>query len=264
MDIKAILKAQGLSDEDITTLTGNEKYTSALSALATQAEQGATALENAKAIQQQLKDYNEKEVVPYVTKAQGDVAKAQAEVAKHQVYLKSLKDQGYEIPDDYLSAAPAANPNPSPASPAAKDYSDDILNSAKANMSLISMSNKYRSLTGNELDLDQEWESFNKEKRPNENMRAYITRRYDLDALSAKKEADKKQKYEDGIREEARKAEREELMKKYGANPETRVPASSKFDSIANDSERKQSWKTPATRDESSRRRIEKYAGLLN
>lgn len=264
MDIKAILKAQGLSDEDITTLTGNEKYTGALTALAQKAEDGQTAFENATAIQTELKKYNETTVVPYVTKAQAETAAAKAEVAKHQTYLKSLKDQGYEIPDDYLSAAPAANPNPSPASPAAKDYSDDILNSAKANMSLISMSNKYRSLTGNELDLDQEWESFNKEKRPNENMRAYITRRYDLDTLSAKKEADKKQKYEDGIREEARKAEREELMKKYGANPETRVPASSKFDSIANDSERKQSWKTPATRDESSRRRIEKYSGLLN
>jgi hypothetical protein len=261
MDIKAILKAKGMSDTDIETMTTNPLFTDLITEYANKAEQGETAYQNALAAKKELEDWNKNQIQPYVLQADAKTRAAEAKAAAQSAYLKSLKDQGYEIPDAMLDAAAPVNPNPNPnPAPAAKDYSEDLVNATKANMALISMSERARDLLGHGLDVESEYEDFGKNRRPNENLRSYITRKYDLDSKQREKDATALKAKEDALREEGRKAAAAEYAQKYGDNPNTAIPRASKFDSIVADNTRKDSWRTPAAREASSRSRMEKYA----
>ena len=264
MDIRAILKARGVADDVAESMIGNPAYTSILEGFVTDAENGKTALLKAQEIETNLKKWNEETVIPYGRQADEKVASANAELAKTRAYLKSLKDAGYEISDALLGPAEVTPPPEKKNSPDAVDYDGKILTAAQANMSLISMSNKYRKLTGDELDLDIEYSDFNANKRPGENLRSYIDRKYDLQGKAQAKEAETKKKYEDGIREEARKSAIAEYEQKHGSNGETRVPAASKFDKFKElPAEKKNSWQTVEGREASTAARQEKYKEFL-
>lgn len=263
MDIKSILKARGLDDANADALMSNPAYGDILKGFITEAEAGKTALLNAQQIEQNLKTWNETNVIPYVQKADARVAETEGKLAAQSAYLKTLKEQGYEVPDSYLTTPSPTVPANQPTPTAARDYSDDIMLSAKANMSLISMSERARDLLGHGLDVESEYEDFGKNKRPGENLRGYITRKYDLDILSAKRDSDKKQKYEDGIRDEAKKAALAEYQQTHGSNPETRSPRSSRFATIVQDDTRKSLWQTAQGREQATRNRLEKYAGQV-
>jgi hypothetical protein len=264
MDIRAILKARGLSDENIETLATNPAYSGILEGFVQEAEEGKTAMLKAQEIENNLKTWNQNEVIPYVRKADEKVAVVQGKLAAQSAYLKTMKDQGYEIPDALLEAGPAPNPVVTPASSNTRDYSEDIMMSAKANMALISMSERARDLLGHGLDVENEYEDFQKNKRPQENLRGYITRKYDLDTLSAKREADKKTKYEEGLREEGKKAAMAEFQQKHGSNPETVTPRPTKFDRIVTDDSRKLSWQTAQGREQATRNRLDKYVSQVS
>lgn len=265
MDIKSILKARGLDDANADALISNPAYGDILKGFIQEAEQGKTALLNAQQIEQNLKTWNETNVIPYVQKADARVAETEGRLAAQSAYLKTLKEQGYEVPDSYLTTPPPAitTANQPSTQSAARDYSDDIMLSAKANMALISMSERARDLLGHGLDVESEYEDFGKNKRPGENLRGYITRKYDLDTLHSKREADKKQKYEDDIRAEAKKAAIAEYQQANGSNPETRSPRSSRFDRIVQDDTRKGLWQTAQGREEATKNRLAKYAGQV-
>jgi hypothetical protein len=144
---------------------------------------------------------------------------------------------------------------------------DELLNYAKANMALISMSNRYRKLTGGEeLDPEAEYTDFGQNARPNENLRTYISRKYDLDAKEAAKSAEAKAAERKAIEDAAGAKAIAEYQAKHGSNGETRIPQSSKFAEIA--AQRKEGggdklWQTKAGRDEATQRRLEKYAGKI-
>ena len=263
MDIRAILKARGVADDVAESMIGNPSYTTILEGFISDAENGKTALLKAQEVEANLKKWNEETVIPYGRQADEKVASANAELAKTRAYLKSLKDAGYEISDALLGpseATPAAKVEPN----APKDYTSDIFSAAKVNMELISLSNKYRKLTGDELDPVVEYDDFTANKRPGENLRTYVDRKYDLQGKAAAKEAETKKKYEDGIREEARKAAIAEYEQKHGSNGETRVPQSSRFDKFQElPAEKKNSWQTVAGREASTAARQEKYKDLL-
>ena len=140
MDIHEILKAEGLSDEDISTLTSNDKYSGVLNRFIEKAEAGETALQTAKQIQDDLKSWNETQVVPYVQKADERVAQAEARLAGTAAYLKQMKDQGYEVPDAYLEAptVPMKNESQNTASGIDRKYVDDrTFDVARTNMSFF-------------------------------------------------------------------------------------------------------------------------------
>jgi len=260
-DIRAILKARGLSDENIETLATNPAYSGILEGFVQEAEEGKTAMLKAQEIENNLKTWNQNEVIPYVRKADERVAAAEAKAASQAAYLKTMKDQGYEVPDSFLESAPVESAPVAQAT--TRDYSEDIMMSAKANMALISMSERARDLLGHGLDVENEYEDFQKNKRPQENLRGYITRKYDLDTLSAKREADKKTKYEEGLREEGKKAAMAEFQQKHGSNPETVTPRPTKFDRIVTDDTRKQLWQTAQGREQATRNRLDKYVNSV-
>lgn len=103
MDIKAILKTRNpnLTDEDLNNLMKPE-YAPILEALVKEAEDGKTAYQKAQEIEQNLKTWNETQVVPYVRGADEKVAKTEAKLAAVTAHMKALKDAGYDIPDSYL------------------------------------------------------------------------------------------------------------------------------------------------------------------
>lgn len=261
MDVKAILEQRGLSKENIDQLMTNPAYAQILEGFISEAEQGKTALQNAKQIEENLKKWNETEVVPYVRAADEKVAKREAELAGMKAHMKALKDAGYDIPDAYLeaSAAPViAKNDPPPFDP--KEFDKRAMDIAETNMALVSLSNRHRKLTGDELDLDTEYSDFKANRRPDENLRSYVARKYDHAGLQAKAQQAAEQKRLDEYAAEKVKAALAEEKLKNGPNPETRNPRASKWDGIRADETRTNLWQTRQGRDEATKRRLEKYA----
>jgi hypothetical protein len=259
MDIKSILKARNLSDEDITALTTNPAYSSLLESFIKEAEDGKTAYQKAQEIETNLKTWNETQVVPYVRAADEKVAKTEAKLAATTAHMKALKDAGYDIPDSYLDT-PAPKVEPVTAKGLTQEDIDKrAMDIAKTNMSLVSLSNRHRGLTGQELDLDNEYTDFEANKRPQENLRAYIARKYDHGGLEAKRSQESEQKKLDEYAAKKVQEEKAKWTQSNGVNPETRNPRSSRFDEISKQEGRAQLWQTRAGRDQATKARLEKY-----
>ena len=265
MDIKAILKARNLDDANIEALMTNPAYSSLLESFITEAENGKTSLLKAQEIEQNLKTWNETQVVPYVRGADEKVAKVTAELAATRAHMKALKDAGYDIPDSYL-ATPEGTPPPVKTETAGFDptiLDKRALEIAETNMALVSLSNRHRKLTGDELDLDSEYGDFKTNKRPSENLRDYIGRKYDHAGLQSKRAAESEQKKLDEYAASKVQEEKAKWVQNNGANPETRNPKSSRFDAIKADEGRTKLWQTAAGREEATKRRLEKYTSLV-
>jgi len=266
MDIRAYLKSRNLNDDNIEKLMTEPSYAPVLESLIAEAENGKTALQNAQKIEADLKKWNENEVVPYVRKADEEKAKVSGELAQMKAHMKSLKDAGYDIPEAYLEAQAPPPPKKEENSFDPKIIDQRAMEIAETNMALVSLSNKYRKLTGDELDLDSEYSDFKANRRPDENLRSYVGRKYDL-AAKEKAAADaREQKRLDDYASEKIKAAKAEWTSANGPNPETRNPKSSKFDAIRTDRNRDQGpqlWQTAQGREEATRRRLEKYTSLV-
>lgn len=265
MDIKAILKQRGLGDDQINVLTTDPTYSGLLETFISEAESGKTALLKAQEIENNLKTWNETQVIPHVRKADEERARVSGELAQMKAHMKSLKDAGYDIPDAYLEGAQAPPPAPKNDAPGfdPKMIDERAMDIAKTNMALVSLSNKHRKLTGDELDLEQEYSDFETNKRPSENLRSYIARKYDHAGLEAKRTQEAEQKKLDDYAAEKLKAAKAEWQQNNGANPETRNPRASRWDAIRQDEGRTQLWQTARGREEATRKRIEKYTSLV-
>ncbi len=265
MDIRAILTQRGLTADKIDQLINEPAYASILEAFINEAEQGKTALQKAQEVERNLKTWNDNEVVPYVRKADEQRAAAEAKIAAMTTHMKTLKDAGYDIPDAYLEApsTPAPKQDATPAGISKEDIDKRAMEIAETNMALVSLSNRHRKLTGDELDLDSEYTDFKANRRPDENLRAYVARKYDH-AGKEKAAADaKRQKELDDYAAEKIKAEKATWAAANGSNPEVRNPKSSRFDVIKQDEGRKQLWQTAQGREEATKRRLEKYTNLV-
>lgn len=266
MDIRAILTQRGLTAEKIDQLINDPAYASILEGFINDAEQGKTALQKAQEVEQNLKKWNDTEVVPYVRAADEKVAKREAELAAMKAHMKSLKDAGYDIPDAYLEA-PSTPVTPkqdaTPAGFSKTDFDKGAMEIAETNMALVSLSNKHRKLTGDELDLESEYTDFKANRRPDENLRSYVARKYDHAGKEKAAAEAKRQKELDDYAAEKIKAEKAQWAQNNGSNPETRNPKSSRFDTIKQDEGRRQLWQTAQGRDEATKRRLEKYTNLV-
>src|SRR5271157_5869341 len=141
MDIRAILKARGVADDVAESMIGNPAYTPILEGFIEDAENGKTAMLKAQEIESNLKKWNEETLIPTYTKKDQEYAQAQAKLAEKTEYLKSLKSQGYDVPDAWIDGS--TTPLPAKVeTPSSKDYSGEILTAAQVNMDLISLSNR--------------------------------------------------------------------------------------------------------------------------
>ena len=110
-DIRAILKERGMADADAEAMIGNPAYKTVLEAFVADAENGKTSLLKAQEIETNLKKWKTEVVDPHYLKKDQEYAEAQAKLAERTTYLKSLKAQGYEVPDAWLAdGAPPVDP----------------------------------------------------------------------------------------------------------------------------------------------------------
>jgi hypothetical protein len=265
MDIKAILKARGLSDEQADKMIAEPAYASIVESFAKEAEDGKTALMKAQEIEQNLKTWNETQVVPYVRGADERVAKTEAKLAQATAHMKTLKDLGYDIPDGYLEAAPTTVTPPAKNDLGidSKQLDERAMDIAKTNMALVSLSNRHRKLTGDELDLEQEYSDFEANKRPSENLRSYIARKYDHEGLQSKRAQEAEQKRLDEYAATKVQEEKAKWAQNNGVNPETRNPRASRFDQIKQDEGRAKLWQTAQGREKATQDRLAKYQNLV-
>lgn len=261
MTIEEVLNAEGYTDEEAKGLIENPKHKGLLTKILQKSEEGTTALLKAQELEQNIRKFNDETVIPYGAKKDAEAAAARAEAAKYQTYLKSLKDSGYDIPEAYLNAAPPANAEPAKVEPKYVK-AEDLDNQGKAYMSLLSMSEKARDLLGHGLDIEAEYDDYGKNRRPNENLRGYVDRKYDLGAKEKARADQKKSEYEEKLRKEGE--ERYAKANPRSANDELQTLRATKFDkfkTIAD--ERKGSWQTVGGREQATQARMEKYKDFL-
>lgn len=270
MDVKAYLISQGTDEETATAIAANPKFASVYEKAAAKAEEGTTALLKAQEVEKSLKTWNETKVVPYVRDADNKVAAANAKLAAQAAHWQTLKDQGYEVPDAFLEAGGGNNPAPKVEpvnNGGGKDYDDLIQKGQLAQMELIDLANEAYDLTGKRVSVNAEYKEFGQSARPGENLRSYITRKYDLDTIRSTKSKEAEQKRLDEYAATKVTAAQAEWAKSHGSNGETRIPVNSRFDKVAE--ERKvgggdKLWQTQEGRETARKSRLEKYSGLLN
>lgn len=261
MTIDEVLAAEGYTAEESKALTDNPKNKALLSKILQQSEEGTTALLKAQELETNIRKFNDETVIPYGAKKDQEAAAARAEAAKYQTYLKSLKDAGYDIPDAYINAAPPENAAPAKVEPKYVQAAD-LDSQGKAYMSLLSLSERARDLLGHGLDIENEYEDFGKNKRPNENLRAYVDRKYDLTAKATERDNKKKSDYEEKLRKEGE--ERYQKANPRSANDGIATPRASKFDRFQKlPDDVRDNHKTLAGREKATQNRLEKYRDLL-
>ena len=269
-DLKAFLMEQGLTAEEIAGMSEKQqkvfatalgKYEEGSSALRT----SSAELEAARAERAEANTFYEEKVVPALANVDKRVAVAESEKARYAAYLNSLKDQGYDVPDNLLTAPTK------PGSEAVRDpetgkyvtpeqMGNEFKAVAPTMVSLISLSNEYQDLFGSPyVSADADWEEAQKARKP---LREFVREKYKFADKKAERDKANEEKRIAAMVDERAKAKEAELTAKYGSNPDLRSPVASKFDRIEKMAEHKDSWKTRAGRETARKDRLERFANV--
>jgi hypothetical protein len=270
MDIRTYLAEQGLTAEEIAAVVGNEKTTKAMTAALAKYDEGLslstkaqTDLEAANAAKTEAENFWEQKVTPALAGVDKKVATAASEAARYKAYLQSLKDQGYDVPADLLTAPvnPNPNPNPNPATGFTReDFNKEMHGTGLTLVTLMSMSNEYQDLYGSPYTAgEQDFAEAQQARKP---FRDFVKTKYKFDDKRKEKAAAADQARIDKIVTEKVAAEKQKLVEQYGANPETRAPLASKFDKIEKIAERKDAWKSSKGREEDRKNRLAKFENI--
>jgi hypothetical protein len=266
MDIKAYLAEQGLTDEEIQAIVGNEKAAKAMSSALTKYTEGTAALTRAEAEKADtLKYWTDKtqEIqtgVNRLTAAEKRAATAESEDARRKAYLKSLADQGYDVPKEMYEAGDA-KPLEAPKQFTREDFEKGMRQTAPDLVSLTALSNEYYALIGSPYTAVEE--DFRAAQQAGKPLREYARSKYNFEGKRAEQAQAADQKRIDGIVAEQMKVKEAELAAKYGSNPDTRSPMPSKFDRLAKREGFKQdSWKTQEGRDANRQDRLKKFENI--
>lgn len=271
MDVKAYLISQGTDAETAEAISSNPKFASVYEKAAAEAENGKTAFLKAQETKDALEKWNQNTVIPYVQKADNEIAKIKAEKAAMSAHMAELKARGYEIPDAYLDAPAPGAPSVAPSVAAGKDYDDLIQKGQLAQMELIDLANEAFDLTGKRVSVNSEYKEFSSNARPGETLRSYVTRKYDLENIRTKRTQEADQKRLDDYAATKVAAEKAEWAKSHGTNGETRIPQNSRFDKVVEarnaggntDKEGRPLWQTQEGREQARKNRLEKYSQIM-
>ena len=277
MDIRTYLAEQGLTKEEIDALVGNEKAAKAMTSALAKFEEGTAAaaeattkLEAANAATTEAEKFWNDKVTPALAGVDKKVATATSETARYKAYLQSLKDQGYDVPDELLSASGA--PGGGGAGAGAKesststnyltreDLNKELSGTGPTLISLMDLSNQYADLYGGPyLTAEADFVESQRARKP---FRDFVRDKYKFETKRQEKSAAAEQTRINSIVDEKVKAKEAELAAKYGSNGELRAPLASKFDKIEKIAERKDSWKTQKGREESRKNRLNRFENI--
>ena len=272
MDIKVYLAEQGLTPEEITALVGNEKAAKAMTAALSKFEEGtamatrsAAELETARAEKEEAETFWKEKVQPALSSVDRKVASANSEAARYKTYLQSLKDQGYDVPDELL-AAPVnpANPNPNPANPdymTREEFRKAAAGTAPDLVTLISLSNEYQDLYGKPyIEADSDFAEAVKAKKP---MRDFVRDKYKFSDKRKERDATAEQTRIDTLVAAQLATKEAALVAKYGSNPNLSSPMASRNDKVQKIAEaRNDSFKSSAGREAAKKDRLARWENV--
>lgn len=272
MEISAFLAEQGLTAEEIAALVGNEKSAKAMTAALSKYTEGVTLstkaqtdLQAAEAAKRDAEEFYETKVTPALANVDKKVATANSEAARYKAYLQSLKDQGYDVPADLLTAPTTTTTTPTTTTGnfvSREDFQKEFSTAAPTMVALMSLSNEYQDLYGAPyLAGETDFAEARKARKP---LREFVREKYKLEEKKLAKAAAADQARVDAIVKEKVDAERAKLVAQYGSNPETRSPVASKFDKIEKSREAsgKDSWKTEAGRKAARSSRLSRFENI--
>ena len=272
MDIKVYLAEQGLTPEEITALVGNEKAAKAMTAALSKFEEGtamatrsAAELETARAEKEEAETFWKEKVQPALSSVDRKVASANSEAARYKTYLQTLKEQGYDVPDELL-AAPAnpANPNPNPANPdymTREEFRRAAAGTAPDLVTLISLSNEYQDLYGKPyIEADSDFAEAVKAKKP---MRDFVRDKYKFSDKRKERDAAAEQTRIDTLVAAQLATKEAALVAKYGSNPNLSSPMASRNDKVQKIAEaRNDSFKSSAGREAAKKDRLARWENV--
>jgi hypothetical protein len=270
-DIRIYLAEQGLTAEEIAAIVGNDKTMKAMTAALGKYDDGVnlstkahTDLEAANAAKTEAENFWEQKVTPALAGVDRRVATANSEAARYKAYLQSLKDQGYDVPADLLTAPVATTTTTSTSATGGftrEDFNKEMQGTGLTLVTLNGLSNEYFDLFGAPyLTGEQDFADAQKARK---SMREFVKEKYKFEDKRKEKQAAAEKTRIDAIVADQVKTKEAELQAKYGSNSETRIPMASKFDKIEKDrAANKDSWKSNVGRKEARENRLKKFENV--
>jgi hypothetical protein len=266
MDPKEYLTELGYSNEDITAMLTDEKQLKLITAAAKSYGEGKTLKSQADAEKAETATFWEQKTqelqgsVNRLTAAEKRAATAEAAAAQRTAYLKSLKDQGYDVPDEMIGAPGTHTPDP-PKYMTQDDFNKASRATAPDLVSLTALSNEYYHLFGEPYVAVEE--DFRAAQQAGKPLRDYARSKYNFDAKKQEKAQKADQERIDKIVNERVEAERAKIVAANGSNGELRSPLPSKFDKLTKaPGFKSDSWKTPDGRAQNRADRLKKFENV--
>lgn len=272
MDIREYLKSQGLGDDEIASIVGNEKTAKAMSSALGMYEQGTQAaqqaktdLESAKTERDEATRFWDEKVTPALANVDTRVASANSEAARYRAYLETLKQQGYDVPADLVGSGSTTTQTTQTQQNGnyvtREDFGREMNGVAPNLITLTQISNEYSHLLGAPyLSMEDDYREAQKAHKP---FSDHVRNKYGFEAKKAEKAAAADQARIDKIVEEQMKVKESALAAKYGSNPELRSPMPSKFDRLQNQNGFKSdSWKSPEGRKQNREERLKRFENV--
>lgn len=271
MTLQEYLAAEGLSAEEIAAIVGNEKQAKAMSKALNLAAEGRTLKQQAEADKAETAEFWEKKTqelqgsVNRLTAAERRAAQAEASSASRASYLKSLADQGYDVPKEMYDGATVAEPtkrDPETGQYLTRDEATKMARGMAPNLvTLISLSNEYQHLYGSPyLTADSDFAEAQKAGKP---MQDFVRGKYNFETKRGEMASKADQERIDKIVGERVAEEKKKMAEQYGSNPETRTPMPSKFDTLQKQPGFKSdSWKSPEGRAANRADRLKRFENV--
>lgn len=263
MDIKAYLAEQGLSEEEITALVGNDKYAKAMSSALSKGEADLASAAAQKAETATFWEQKTQELqgsVNKLTATERRAAAAEAEAARVKAYNKSLADAGYDVPKEmYEGSGPAKTEAPKYMTQ--EDFNKASRATAPDLVSLTALSNEYRQLFGNDyVSIEDDYKAA---QQAGKGLREYARSKYNFEGKKNELAQAADQKRIDDIVSERMKTKEAELAAKYGSNGELRTPMPSKFDKLTSrEGFKSDSWKSQEGREANKADRLKRFENI--
>lgn len=268
MDVKKYLLEIGYSEEDATTYANDPKLSKIVTASATRYEEGSNARTAAEAAateaakkDKELRDWWTNTAQPAILNADGGTAAARAEAAKYKAYVQTLKEQGYPVPDDMVTATVTTAVTPTATTTTNNfDPHKAAVEMARQTALVADLDNEYRELFGSSVPGGMSGmleEALAAGKPLRDHVRAKFNFEGKRGELAAAKEADRVAKITKDIEEKTEA--------KFAAlrNPNLAPAVVAKGVAVAEaNKDHADSWKTRAGRREAKVDRLDRFKGL--
>ena len=265
MTIEQFLAEQGLTAEEVAAVVGNPAQKKAMSAALQRYEEGLAAKTQADTEKAETVKFWEDKTqqlegsVSRLTAAEKRAAEAGAEAARVKAYMKSLKDQGYDVPDAMVGGDPAKVEPPTPFT--REEATQMMRGTAPDLVTLVGLQAEYQDLFGSPyVNIADD---FTEAQKSGKSLREYTRTKYQFEAKRAEKQQAAEKTRIDGIVAEQMKTKEAELAAKYGNNPNLSIAMPSKFDKLVKQPGFKNdSWKSEEGRRANREARLKKFENI--